>query len=137
MKIKILDCKLLSIEEANKVDESIRRIDKYWWLRSCGNDIHYAAYVGSDGRINTYGVHVSHPSYVRPALYLESNIGKSFKLASHDWINVFDNVYLCENFIEYKMFDAEYVQYESSYIQNYILSWFRSQGLEFNTNIEI
>ena len=52
-------------------------------------------------------------------------------------INVFDNVYLSEYFIGYDIFDKKSNQYEGSHIQKFIISWFKSQNLKFNTEIEL
>ena len=142
MKIKILDCKLLSFEEARKVDYPIVRIDNCWWLRS--PNIRYnsaAAYVTNDGaacRDAGSGIVDRYNFSIRPALYLESQILKSFELAGHSWINVFNNVYLCEDCIGVGIFnDNKSNKYEGSYIQKFILSWFKNQGLEFNIEIEL
>ena len=73
------------------------------------------------------------------ALYLDFAISNSFRLAGHNWINVFDNVYLCEDFIGKSIFNHrdEGNKYEGSVVQKYVLSWFRSQGLEFDNEIEL
>lgn len=138
--MKILDCKLLSIEEARRVDTELKKAENGWGLRSPGNYGGFVAFVaGEDGYVYSNGSSVSLEFGVRPALYLESAISKSFKLASHNWINVFDNVYLCEDFIGKSVFNNNYSDgnnYEGSAVQKYVLSWFRSQGLEFNTEIE-
>ena len=43
-----------------------------WWLRSCGRDHQYAAYVGIDGSVYSYGdvVYSANVYYVRPAMWI-------------------------------------------------------------------
>lgn len=139
--MKILDCKLLSVEEANQVNTELRKAEDKWWLCSPGHFDYKAACVFSaDGYADEYGYYVDVPLCVRPALYMESAISESFNLAGHNWINVFDNVYLCEDFIGESAFNhnsSDGNNYEGSAVQKYILSWFRSRGLEFNTEIEL
>ncbi len=138
MKIKILDCKLLSIDKANKVNKNIREHGRWWWLQSPADYYpNRVAYVDHGGEICTVGIHVDCESGIRPVLHLESNAGKSFRLANLNWINVFDNVYLSEYFIGYDIFDKKSNQYEGSHIQKFIISWFKSQNLKFNTEIEL
>lgn len=146
-RMKILDCKLLSVEEVNKVDDIIRKADGPWWLRSSSdfypiNKHHVACVIILAGSscdiIYKHGYSVDEILSVRPALYLESNAGKSFKLAGHNWINVFDNVYLCEDLIGKSIFNnlSDGNDYEGSVIQKYVLSWCKSKNIEFNTEID-
>ena len=62
---------LLSIAEANNLDNSIRPIGSWWWLRSPGYNSYYAAFVYEGGIVNTIGRYVSNEYGVRPALNLE------------------------------------------------------------------
>ena len=53
--MKILDCKLLSAEEANKVTVELRKSDTNWWLSSPGDGSLIAMTVhGSDGTIEDF-----------------------------------------------------------------------------------
>lgn len=136
--MKILNCKLLSKEEARKVDNKLRKAEYNWSLHSAGPFKEEAAFVnGEYGYVYDYGYIIKFESGVRPALYLESNVGKSFKLAGHNWINVFDNVYLCEDLIGKSIFNnlSDGNDYEGSVIQKYVLSWCKSKNIEFNTEI--
>ena len=136
--MKILDCKLLSVEEVRKVDKEFRKAEYYWWLRSAGKVEDKAAFVyGEFGYEDDTGIFVKLEFGVRPTLYLESAISKSFKLAGHNWINVFDNVYLCEDFIGKSVFNnSDDNNYEGSVVQKYVLSWCKSKGIEFDIEIE-
>ena len=125
--MKILECKLLSFEEADKVDKELRKTDRSWWLRSPGASDDRAMFVyGASGFVSDIGYFVSEKFGVRPGLYLESYEGKSFELAGHNWINVFDNVYLCEDFVGISAFNnspKESNDYEESDINKYLKNW--------------
>ncbi len=63
---------LLSLDEAERyMTEDERFVNSNWWLRSPGNLQRYAAGVGSDGDIYSYGIHVSNECGARPALWLK------------------------------------------------------------------
>ncbi len=68
---------LLSIDEAESVDESVRAVGSLWWLRSPGYTQHSAALVGIDGSLDLTGHFVIIEDGVRPALNLK--ISKSEK----------------------------------------------------------
>ena len=61
---------LLSLDEAEKVDENIRATGSWWWLRSPGYYQLHAS-VLSDGSLGTYGSSVDREIGVRPALNLK------------------------------------------------------------------
>ena len=62
---------LLSLDEAEKVDENIRATGSWWWLRSPGNSQNCAAGVFSVGSLDTFGFNVYLGFGVRPALNLK------------------------------------------------------------------
>ena len=62
---------LLSIDEANALDNSIRNNGSSWWLRSRGNSSYLAAIVRDDGRVSKGGFGVESDCGVRPALNLK------------------------------------------------------------------
>ncbi len=62
---------LLSLDEAEAVDKSIRDASTSWWLRSPGNDQDYAASVNYDGSLDHYGGIVGRKYGVRPALTID------------------------------------------------------------------
>lgn len=62
---------LLSLDEAEKVDENIRATGSWWWLRSPSYDQGDAAVVNSDGSLGNYGYYVHRENGVRPALNLK------------------------------------------------------------------
>ena len=62
---------LLSLDEAEKVDENIRATGSWWWLRSPGYDQYDAAEFDRYGSLGTYGEHVNNENGVRPALNLK------------------------------------------------------------------
>lgn len=139
MIIKILECKLLSVQEARKVSKSLRGAGASycWWLCSPGDAPNLATDVDFYGAIGTYGLPITNCIGVRPALWLESPVTKSFKLAGHRWINVFDNVYLCENFIGFEIFDEKSNQYCGSRVQNFIIAWCKNHDISFYEKIEL
>ena len=61
---------LLSIAEANALDNSIRAKGSWWWLRSPGSSTSDAALVDGDGLVEKSGSRVCDPSGVRPVLNL-------------------------------------------------------------------
>ena len=62
---------LLSIDEANALDSSIRANGSVWWLRSPGYDSDFAAFVSGVGNVYASGNDVDIEHGVRPALNLE------------------------------------------------------------------
>ena len=62
---------LLSLDEAEKVDENIRATGSWWWLRSPGYTQSTAAGVDSGGSLLTFGRVVHFEDGVRPALNLK------------------------------------------------------------------
>ena len=62
---------LLSIAEANDLDDSIRATGSLWWLRSPGYNYRNAAFVDGDGLVDTTGRLVASDVRVRPALNLK------------------------------------------------------------------
>ena len=68
------DVFLLSVEEYKKYKNVIPNIDKWWWLRTPGDDQYYAANVSTDGSVFHAGNYVGNDTYaVRPALWLKSD----------------------------------------------------------------
>ncbi len=62
---------LLSIDEANALDNSIRAKGSRWWLRSHGQYKVLAAFVYEGGSVDTIGLYKDRQYGVRPALNLE------------------------------------------------------------------
>ena len=62
---------LLSLDEANALDNSIRAINSWWWLRSPGQTSKFAAVVFDNNIVSPYGSNVDSGLGVRPALNLE------------------------------------------------------------------
>lgn len=76
---------LLSIEEAEKLPELVKKFSRSWWLRSPGDGSDFAAFVNFVGDINSYGYHVFNDfGSVRPVikvkisdLLISNDTGKS------------------------------------------------------------
>ena len=62
---------LLSIDEANALDDTIRANGSLWWLRSPGSDSDRALLVDQYGDVDTYGRYVDLVRGVRPVLNLK------------------------------------------------------------------
>ena len=62
---------LLSLDEADEVDEDIRSIDSWWWLRSPGYHQNCAALVHNAGKLKSGGYDVQVECSVRPAINLK------------------------------------------------------------------
>ncbi|HCJ41050.1 MAG TPA: hypothetical protein DHV89_05810, partial [Ruminococcus sp.] len=62
---------LLSTDEAEALDNSIRDIGEYWWLRSPGGSSDRAVEVYPGGRVYSDGYAVPYEDGVRPALNLK------------------------------------------------------------------
>ena len=160
--MKILDCKPLTIKEVWKSNNEGLMYTDVYWLRSPHpheklktmaayvnvglpeenfDDDEYYDYENEDedyddGSIRFEGV--TKVLGVRPALYLDSNVGREFKLAGDIWYNIFENVYFCEDVVTESVFNnslSDGNEYEGSELQKSVLSWFKSEGLEFNTEI--
>lgn len=73
---------LLSKEEAKELPANIKRFDDWWWLRSPGDGSLFAAYIFTDGDINSYGCSVTYDSgSVRPIISIDRDeLLKSSKL---------------------------------------------------------
>ena len=134
--MKILDIVILTKEQVDKLPVNMlnpRKSYEGWWTCSQG-EIAYDAFVVycSDGtyknfhRCSTSAKHTE--EYVRPALIVDHCNIKSFKLDSYEWINIFDNYYLCNGFIGTASFNAAL---------KYARNWLTSKGFELNKEYEI
>lgn len=115
--IKVKAIKLLSIEEAEKVPEEVRKLNTFfghwWWLRTPGSESRKAACVYYDGVINPEGYDVNYidvyyedTAGVRPAIEISNckelglKEGDIIKLAGHKWTIIPDEMALCNDVIQ-------------------------------------
>ena len=137
--LDIAEVTLLSTEEYTANKNVIPLINKWWWLRSPGDDQHYAVFVYSDGRHIAYFVDNSN-CCVRPALRIQNLrscnllIGNKFKLAGCTWTVLKDDLALCDKEIGRTCFrediDAEDANvYEKSDIKKYLEKWAEEVGI--------
>ena len=85
---------LLSINEANTLfanDQARANGCRWWWLRSPGDVPYRAAYVGSDGEVNTGGQIAADIGGLRPALRIELTTEKERKEAAEEAKKRFDD----------------------------------------------
>jgi len=142
----LLGVTLLSVEEAGQVPKVIRRFNDWWWLRSPGRDIDYAASVRYDGCVDEYGA-LSSVYYdyacVRPALHLESDVsnlkdGDRIKIGSYEFDVVCNGKYaLCTTSIGKSAFRTDWEvedanNYEVSDIKKVVDKWYKEKikGME-------
>lgn len=120
---------LLTVEEAKKLPQRLRKYRYWWWLQSPGYDIRYAAYVNVAGYVRHNGNDVNDScDVVRPALRITNlndyKIGSLFKFGGK-WFQIIDeNTALCVSDIGKHRFDAYTNDYETSHIKQYVDNWF-------------
>ncbi|TQI66304.1 S-layer homology domain-containing protein [Clostridium sp. KNHs216] len=62
----------LSVNEANRLDEGIRKYSGYWWLRSPGSTVNDAAVIDHSSSVNAHGFGVfGNLCAIRPAFHLD------------------------------------------------------------------
>lgn len=139
------DIFLLSKEEYKKVRVDIPRYDcSWWWLRSPGHCVNYAAWVGYDGYVNSDGsaVYLAELA-IRPVVRINnynhpSNFVSDFETDKHfirlknDLIMPLTLIYNKEEKYKYyifdmplpltQRFDRDSNDYETSEIRRYLLS---------------
>lgn len=138
--VDVIGITLLSVEEARKVDENIRYIDEYWWLRSPGFDDFLAAVVGGDGYVYDFGSNAGNKYGLRPALKISNmessnlGVGDKFTLADEQWIVISENTALCRRVVgktefrkDWKKPDAN--DYEKSDIKAWLEKWATERGI--------
>lgn len=117
---------LLSIEEVEKIPQSIRACGRRWWLRSPGYNQKFVAYVYDDGDINENGDFIYFDTNtVRPVFKisnLESNIGAPIRI-NKTWCTVIDKgLVLADNPICNHRFHEKSNEWESSELKEFINS---------------
>lgn len=117
---------LLSVEEAEKIPDSVRACGKWWWLRSLGDCQNYAAIVHYDGYVYRGGYDVDIDGRaVRPAFRinnLKSEIGEPVRV-SKIWCTVIDkDLVLANHPICNHRFDEKSNNWETSEIKAFINS---------------
>ena len=131
---------LLSIEEAEQILQNILSFGDWWWLRSPGCSIIYAAYVYINGCVNGNGLRVDDDyGSVRPALQLNlesSNSvsdGTKLRIGEYDFTVVCNGNYaLCDTSIGTAMFREDWEAedaniYEASDVKKYINNWYENE----------
>ena len=133
---------LLSIEEAEKVNQNIRACGYDWWLRSAGSGAQCVAFVTPEGEIDTTGWETdSMWPGVRPALEVDNlkmaglEIGNKVRVASKVWTVIADNLLLCNEFIGFDCFNTEkraegdMTNYEKSQVRILLMCWADANGI--------
>ena len=135
--LDITGATLLSIDEAGKLPEDMRRAnDIHWWLRSPSYYDYKAAFVdGERGDVSVDGTFVLESFGVRPALEISDlkssdlQIGDQFNYGGRSFTVISDQYALCDEIIErypfrknWKAKDANV--YEASDIKKFVDDWF-------------
>lgn len=120
---------LLTVEEAEKLPQKLRKHTRWWWLRSPGLNSGSAAIVLNDGYVYDGGNDVyGSDDAVRPALRITNlndyKVGSLFKFGGK-WFQIVDeNTAFCLSNIGIEKFDDKINDYNNSYIKRYIDNWF-------------
>lgn len=117
---------LLPVEEARKLQKSIRACGEWWWLRSPGSDQDRAAYAGYGVAVYEHGSYVRDASIaVRPAFRisnLESKIGDKIMIGK-TWCTIIDEgLVLADSPVCEHRFDSKSNNWESSELKEFINS---------------
>lgn len=147
--LKVIGITLLSVEEYMAAKAHIMPINGWWWLRSPGCNSGSAAYVMSDGGVNSYGYFVrgAH-GVVRPALLIQNL--NFFKLkpgdrilnyAKHGWTVISDTMALCDDGIGKHCFHEDWEtqeanDYEKSDVKRFLESWAAKNGIICGAKME-
>lgn len=125
---------LLSKEEYEKYRDRIPKLGWFWWLKSSGYGSYNAMYVGSDGYVSDIGVSVGNDNVlVRPALRISNlksfNSGGKNKIVFNGvtWVKIDENLYISELPIDFRRFDEESNNYETSEVRKFLLNWFEER----------
>lgn len=136
---------LLSIEEAEKLPESVRKYTSVYWLRSPSRRpfyaSHYAACVSSESWILDFGVQVHRkPLAVRPVLKISNPKPSDLELYKKYYVNndKFMGIYIGDNKFLYTgkvikqrfnkepdNYDEESNNYETSEIKQFVDKWLK------------
>lgn len=138
-KIDIIDARLLSVEEAEKLPLRLRLYYDGWWLstptisnKGTVNEHNLVTYVESNGKINTYGWHPYDKMCVRPALILNNpqkfgiGNGSIIEFGGKEFEVISPSLAFCTDCIGKHRFSAETNDYEKSDIKRYIHWWLHS-----------
>lgn len=139
--INIIDVTLLTVEEAKALDNDIREIGKFWWLRSSGYFVNYAACVDDYGCVYYYGDYVSDTEGVRPALKISNlsssnlSINDTFEMTGHTWTVISEDTALCNDIVGKTCFRSDWRSedannYEKSDIKKWLANWVNKNGIE-------
>lgn len=117
---------LLSVEEARKLQKSIRACGNWWWLRSPGYFHDSAAIVCDDGDVGVHGDFVGNgDSAVRPAFRLNninSKIGGKVMIGKTQCTVIDNNLLLADCPVCKHRFDEKSNIWESSELKEFINS---------------
>ena len=148
--LEIEDITLLSVEEADKVPEALRKLrdqngrNVCWWLRSSSYFDSLAAFVNLDGFVDDYGCGVSHDDVaVRPALTIRNlkssdlELNDQILLAGRTWTVISDHIILCDEPVGFTAFRAERLaeddnDYEKSDVKTWLYKWADKNGILMN-----
>ena len=139
--VDITEITLLSVEEAEKLDEDTRYIGDPWWLRSPGDFDDFAAIVNPNGVVYADGSYVDSTYGVRPALTISNlqasnlRIGDQFILADEQWTVIGKDKALCDDIVgrapfrkAWKAPDAN--DYEKSDVKRWLKKWLSGKGIK-------
>ncbi len=144
--VRVLGATLLSIEEAERfLSKKDREYSRWWWLRSPGDRLCYAAYVDCDGFISYYGHNTNiDRAYVRPALNIDlgsSNlkVGDTFYFGGKKFEIIADDLAFCLSDIGTSLFKRsdsflEGNDYELSDVKKIVDQWFEEAKKLENVN---
>lgn len=117
---------LLSVEEAEKIPDSVRACGKWWWLQSPGYNQKFAAVVDDIGGVYENGNFIYFDTNtVRPVFKisnLESDIGEPVRI-NKTWCTVIDKeLVLTDNPICNHKFDSKSNDWENSELKAFVNS---------------
>lgn len=143
LNLEIVEATLLTVEEAEKLPERLRKHAYVWWLQSCGYCSDYAACVYPDGIVSHDGDYVCFYYDVRPVLVISNleslglKIGDIFEFGDKEFEIISNNKAFCLTDIGNNVFkrDSNVLNannYERSDVKKFIDYWFKNNIEEVN-----
>ena len=140
--IEVKEITLLSIKEYEAAKDLVPMVDSFWWLRSPGYELNYAAVVDYDGSVcddscNVFFTRVG----IRPALRISnlesSNLlpGEKVWIAGKGWTVISNDLILCDVFVGQGPFlktmrSTDANNFEKSDVKKWLHKWAAENGIE-------
>ena len=122
---------LLTVEEAEKVPQKLRKHTRWWWLKTDSGSLR-APSVFDAGDICRNGDFIENGAAVRPALRItgigDYRVGSLFKFGGKWFQIVDDDIAFCLSNIGIERYDINSSNYEKSEIKRFVDNWFNENN---------